>query len=110
MAMGHTTTQYTSAQSIFGRDEILFLRYGVDWEADNKTKNCIFKKYTYQQGDNVLLQSVYVYLLPYVITAVRNNGTIRAHKGRAIDPLYIKNLIPYERKEIVYRLSRIFQF
>ena len=32
----------------------------------------------------------------YVIIAVRNNGTVRARKGRVIDISNIRNLTPYK--------------
>ena len=42
----------------------------------------------YKQGDGVLLKNVWetkfnqdAYLGPYAITVVRNDGTVRVHKG-----------------------------
>ena len=36
------------------------------------------------------------YLGPHIITAVRNNGTVRAHKGRITDTFNINNITPYK--------------
>jgi len=35
------------------------------------------------------------YLGPYKVTAIRNNGTVRAHKGRLTDTFNIRNLVPF---------------
>ena len=54
---------------------------------------------TYKQGDKVLLKNAWktkfnqeAYIDPYVITGVRNNVTVRAHKGRVTDTFKIRNL------------------
>ena len=59
--------------------------------------------HTYQTGDKVLLRNAWktkfnqnVYLGPYVITAVRDNGTVRVGKGRITDIFNIHNLTPYK--------------
>ena len=36
------------------------------------------------------------YIGPYVITAVRNNGTVRVRKGKVMDTFNIQNLAPYK--------------
>ena len=57
----------------------------------------------YQQGDKILLKNVWktkfnqeIYIGPYVITAVRNNDTVRARKGKITDIFNIQNLTPYK--------------
>ena len=57
----------------------------------------------YKQGDKVLLKHAWktkfnqdAYIGPYVITTVRNNVTVRAHKGRVMDTFNIQNLAPYK--------------
>ena len=107
----HTTTQYTPAQIIFGRDSIINRRHEIDWETIRKRKQNRINKgnerenrnrisHTYKIGDKVLLKNAWktkfnqdAYKDPYVITAVRNNGTIRARKGRVMN---IRNLTPYK--------------
>ena len=68
----------------------------------NECKNCNQIKYIYKQGDKVLLKNAWktklkhdVYLGPFVIAAVRNNGTVRDHKGKVTDAFIIQNLISY---------------
>ena len=110
----HTTTQYTPAQLIFGRDSIINRRHEVDWEVIRTRKQNLINKgnerenrnrisHTYKQGDKVLLKNAWktkfnqdAYIGPYVITAVRNNGTVRARKGRVTDTFNIRNLTPYK--------------
>ena len=110
----HTTTQYTPAQLVFGRDSILNRRHDVDWEVVKKRKQDLINKgnarenkkrktHEYKTGDKVLLRNAWktkfnqnAYLGPYVITAVRDNGTVRAHKGRITDTFNIRNLTPYK--------------
>ena len=110
----HTTTQYTPAQLIFGRDSIINRRHEIDWETIRKRKQNLINKgnerenrnrisHTYKIGDKVLLKNAWktkfnqdAYIGPYVITAVRNNGTVRARKGRVTDTFNIRNLTPYK--------------
>ena len=88
-------------------------KYDVDWEATKKRKQDLINKgneredkncktHTYQTGDKVLLRNAWktkfnqnAYLGPYVITAVRDNGNVRSHKGRITDTFTIRNLTPY---------------
>ena len=58
----------------------------------------------YQYKDKVLLQNVWktkfnqdTHLDPYIITAVRYNGTVRACKGRVVDTFNIQNLALYKK-------------
>ena len=37
------------------------------------------------------------YLGPYTITAVRDNGTVRARKGKVTDTYNLRNIKPYKR-------------
>ena len=110
----HTTTQYTPAQLIFGRDSIINQRHDVGWETIRKRKQDLINKgnecencnqigHMYKQGDKVLLQNTWktkfsqdAYVGPYVITTVRNNSTVRARKGRVMDTLNIRSLTCYK--------------
>ena len=111
----HTTTQYTPVQLIFGRDSIINPHYKIDWELirkqkqdlinkGNKGENCKKISHAYKQGDMVLLKNIWktklnqdAYIGPYIIAAVRNNGTVRAFKGRVADTFIIQNLTPYKK-------------
>ena len=113
-ASAHTTTQYTSAQLTFGRDSIINWRHDVDWEIIRKRKQDLIHKrnerenrnqinQAYILGDKVFLKNkwktkfnLYTYLGPYIITAVRNNGTVRARKDGVTDTFHIQNLTPYK--------------
>ena len=110
----HTTTLHAPGQLMFGRDTILNQHHEVDWEITRtlkqdlihkgrKRENCNWINHTYKQGDKVSLKNAYktkfnpnAYIGPYLITAIRNNGTARAHKGRVMDTYNIQNLTPYK--------------
>ena len=72
----------------------------------NKENACENKKrkiHAYQTGEKVLLRKVwktkfnqYTYFGLYVITAVRDNCTVRARKGRITYTSIIRNLTPYK--------------
>ena len=57
----------------------------------------------YNEEDKVLLKNARktkfnqdAYLGPYTITAVRNNGTVRARKGKVTDAFNICNIILFK--------------
>ena len=98
---------------MFGCDSIINCRHDTDWKIIRKQKQDIINKgnehenrnrinYAYKQGDKILLKNKLkiksnqdAYIGPYEITAVRNYGTVRAHKGRVTDIFNIRNLTPY---------------
>ena len=110
----HTTTRFTPTQLVFGRDAILNTRHEANWQIikdrkqrlinrGNERENKNRKDHTYQVGDKVLLKNEWktkfnqdAYNGPYMITAVRNNGTVRARKGRVTDTYNLRNIIPYK--------------
>ena len=62
------------------------------YQQRQQTRKCNGINYMYKQGDKVLLKNAWktkfnwdAYLGPFVIIRIRNNGTVRAHKGRVID-------------------------
>ena len=66
-----------------------------------ENKKC--KTHAYKTGDKVLLRNAWktkfnqnAYLGPYIITTVRDNGTVRARKGIFKDTFNIFNLTPYK--------------
>ena len=95
----HTTTQYTPAQLLFGQDSILNTCHEAKWQLIKKRKQDLInkgnqrenrhkKEYTYNKGDKVLLKNARktefnqdAYWGTYTITAIRNNGIVRARKG-----------------------------
>ena len=109
-----TPTQYTPAQLVFGRDLILNTSHETNWQLIEKRKqdliskgnqreNCTRKEHMYNKGDKVLLKNAWktkfnqdTFLRPYTITALINNGTVRARKGKIIDTCNICNIIPYK--------------
>ena len=110
----HTTTQYIPAQLVFGRDSILNTRHKANWQLIKKCKQDFNKKgnqqeirnrkeHTYNKGDKVLFKNASknkfnqdAYLGPYTIIAVRNNGTVRARKGKITDTFNICNITLYK--------------
>ena len=113
-AMVNTTTCFTPTQLVFGRDAILNTRHEADCRITktckqrlinrgNERKNNNRKDNTYQVGEKVLLKNEWktkfsqdAYKGPYTITAVRDNGTVRAHKGLVMDTYNLRNIIPYK--------------
>ena len=110
----HNTMQYTPAQLVFRRDSILNTRHKANWyfikkrkqdlmDKGNQRKNCNKKEQTYNKRDKDVLKNVRkskfnqdMYLGPYIITAVRNNGTVRARKGKIRDTFNIYNITLYK--------------
>ena len=110
----HTTTKFTPTQLVFGRDAILNTRHEADWHIIKKRKQDLINRgndrenrsrleHTYKVGDKVLLKNEWktkfnqdAYKGPLVITAVRNNGTVRARYGRVTDTYNLRNIVPYK--------------
>ena len=110
----HTTSQYTPAQLVFGRDSILNVRHEANWKIIKERKQKLINKgnerenknridYKYKEGDKVLLKNAWktkfnqdAYSDPYKITTVQDNGTIRAKKGRVTDTYNLCNIIPFK--------------
>jgi len=109
----HTTTQHTPTQLVFNRDSIINVPIEANWQLikqrkqalinkGNERENKLRKDHTYKIGDKVLLKNAWptkfnqdAFLGPYKVTAVRNNGTVRARKGRLTDTFNIRNLVPF---------------
>ena len=58
--------------------------------------------HTYNVGDRILIKNdpnrkfgTNAYAGPYLVTEVRNNGTIRYRKGNIFDMINIRNVSPY---------------
>ena len=97
---------------IFGRDSIINRSHRVDWDTirtpkqdlinnGNKCENHNQRNQIFKQGENALLKTrgrqnsiKSFYWGSCIITAVRNNGTVRTRKGRS--HRHIGNLSPYK--------------
>ena len=111
----HTTTQYTPTQLAFGRDSILNVRHEANWNIIKQRKQALINRgnarenrtripHEYKVGDLVLLKNEWstkfnqdAYSGPLKITAVRNNGTVRACKGNITDTYNLRNITPYKK-------------
>ena len=108
----HTTSQYTPAQLVFGRDSVLNVRHEANWKLIKERKQKLINRgnesenknrvlHEYKVGDKVLLAwktkfNQDAYIGPYTITAVRNNGTVRARKGNVTDTFNLRNITPFK--------------
>ena len=110
----HTTSQYTPAQLVFGRDSVLNVRHEANWKLIKERKQKLINRgnerenknrvlHEYKIGDKVLLKNAWktkfnqdAYIGPYTITAVRNNGTVRARKGNVTDTFNLRNITPFK--------------
>jgi len=111
----HTTTQFTQTLLVFGRDVILNTRLEANWHlikerkqklinCGNQRENRKRREPTYKVGDKVLLKNEWKtkfnqdsFKGPYVITAVRNNGTVRATCSRVTNTYNLCNIRPYRK-------------
>ena len=109
----HTTTQHTPAQLVFGRDSVLNVQHEANWQLIKERKQKLINRgniqenksrldHVYKIGDKVLLKNAWKtkfnqdsYLGPYTITAVRDNGTVRARHGIVTDTYNLRNITPY---------------
>ena len=91
----HTTTHHTLSQLISGRDTILNINQEANWQLNKQCKQVLINKgnqkenqsrqsHVYHTGDKVLLKNAWktkfnqdIYIGPYTVTEVRNNGAIR---------------------------------
>ena len=102
----HTTTQYTPAQLIFGRDSIRNQRHNVDSKTIRKQKQnfinigmnvkIVIEWITRTNKETRSKFNLDAYMGPYVFTAVRNNGTVRDRKVKVTDNFNIRNLTSYK--------------
>jgi hypothetical protein len=113
----HTTTQATPSQLVFGRDAILNVPFQANWKriqerkqkliaTNNRRENAKRVPYQYHVGDKVLIKQdrdrkfgTDAYKGPYVVTEVRNNGTVRIREGITEDTYNIRMITPYKVRE-----------
>ena len=86
----------------------------VNWQFMNQCKQVLINKsnqrgnlqtqsYVYCTGDNILLKNAWktkfnkdTYIGPYILTAVRNNGTVGSYKGNVTDTDNLCNITPFK--------------
>ena len=91
------------AKLVFGHDPILNTRHKTNWQIikickqdvmnkGNKPEKFNKKEDKYNKGDKVLLKNTLntkfnqdAFLDPFIITSVRNNGSVRASKSKVTD-------------------------
>jgi hypothetical protein len=98
----HTTLQATPCQLVFGRDMIHNIAFRANWDRIQKRKQDIINKsnqkenknnsqipYEYKVGDQVLVETPGILrklstprTVPYPVTNVYKNVTIRIQKGK----------------------------
>ena len=103
----------TPAQLIFGRDAIFQVQHLADWRYitqrkqdainnNNRRENAKRLPYNYRVGQHVLIKAEQsakygtdLYLGPFTVEAIHNNGTIRVNEGTVTDTYNIRNVTPY---------------
>ena len=109
----HTTMNATLCQLVFGQDAFLRMEFQADWNTIRARKQARINEnnvrenqkripHTYNVGDRILIKNnpkqkfgTNAYAGPYLVTEVRNNGTIRYRKGNIFDTNNIRNVSPY---------------
>ena len=105
--------KFTLTQLVFGRDAILNTRHEADCKIiedrkqrlinrGNEQENKNRKDHTYRVDDKILLKNEWktkfnqdaYHKGVYTITAVRDNWTVRARKGRDTDTYNLCSMIP----------------
>ena len=113
-ATGHITSQYLPAQLAFFRDSILNVRHEANCKLIKEQKQKLINRgnelenkkrlnHEYKIGDKVLLNNAWkakfnkdTYVGPYIITEVRNYGTVRARKGLVTETSNLHNITPFK--------------
>ena len=111
----HTTLNASPSQLAFGRNAMLNMESHADWETirrrkqqrinkNNEAENARRIPHTYRVGDKVLIRNdpnrkfgSTAYSGPYLVSSVRNNGTLRYQKGNVEDTINIRNVTPYHK-------------
>ncbi|EGZ07449.1 hypothetical protein PHYSODRAFT_306621 [Phytophthora sojae] len=112
-ASHHSMLNASPAQAAFGRDMIADIVHKTDWAEqyqrkldqiarNNKRENAKRRDWKYAPGDRVLLKNdagvqpkmAPLYSGPYEVIAVRENGTLVLDKGRYIETLHIRPVVP----------------
>ena len=108
----HTTLNASPSQLVFGRDAMLNMEFHADWEyirqrkqkrinKNNAEENAKRIPHTFHIGDKIMIKNdphqkfgTNAYSGPYIITSVRNNGTVRYRKNNVEDTINIRNIYP----------------
>ena len=109
----HTTTQYTPLQLVFGSDRIPIINQEANWQLMKQRKQALINKGNQKQNKHRQSQVSHlrqrhikkyvenefnqdVYIGPYTVTEVRNNGTVRICKGYVTDTYNLRNITPFK--------------
>jgi len=109
----HTTLKATPGQLVFNRDMVFNIKHIANWKAisdrkqkvinyNNARENAKRLKYTYTVGEKVLLERHDAnkfekpYLGPYRVEEVFTNGTVRIKRGKIIETVNIRRILPYK--------------
>ena len=102
-------------QLVFGRDAVLNIQFKANWKMIKERKQNLIKQnnkrenlkripYQYKVGDEVLIKQDQnskfgsdPYKGPFLITEVRNNGTVRIREGISEDTYNVRMITPYHR-------------
>jgi hypothetical protein len=110
----HTVLKASPGAAIFGRDMLFNIPFVADWckigqqrqslnNRGNQQKNAKQINYDYKDGDKVLVinkgnlckaESAYG-KVPWAITTVHTNGTIRFQRGTIMEQLSIQRVEPF---------------
>jgi transposase InsO family protein len=109
-----TTTEKSPMQMVYGRDAILNIKHTTDWTRIKKRKQELIKsnnvrenikriKHTYSVGDKILIRTETnkakyddLYLGPYVVIQVNDNGTLKYRNGAITDTVNIRQVHPFK--------------
>ena len=99
---------------VFGRDVILNINQEASWRLIKQCKQALINKgyqkenhcrqsHVYHTGDKVLLKIAWktkfnqdVYIGPYTVTEVWNNGTVCNRKGKVTDTYNLCNITTFK--------------
>ncbi len=111
----HATTKATAMQLMFGRDAILNIQFLANWkliknrkqnliQQSNQRENTKRLPHIYAVGEEILIKQHLSskfgskpYKGPYIITEVRNDGTVRICEGITEDTYNWRVITPYKR-------------
>ena len=108
----HTTLQESPMQLVFVQDSILNIKHVAYWEHirqhkqlrinhNNKRENTWQNNHQYRVGDKILVKRMKNYkhelefMVPFPITQINDNGTVRFQKGIINDATNIHRIKPF---------------
>ncbi|OWY96613.1 Pol Polyprotein [Phytophthora megakarya] len=111
----NTMLKSSPAQATFGRDMLFDVEHTTNWDEqyqrkvaqvakNNERENAKRRSWTYAPKDKVLLRNdagpqakmAPLFSGPYEVIAVRTNGTLVLDKGRYMETIHIRRVIPFK--------------